>query len=171
MSKAGFPVYRSEQLEVCWTDGYSSVTDVTFESAAYVARYCMKKVSGKDADKHYLDLKTGVVREREYTTMSRGGRESKGLLGGIGGSWIEKYRSDCFPFGTKVVNGVECKTPRYYENFYEAVDPSGFARMKSRRNNLINVVENSISRLLVKEEVLLSKVNRLARSLEYDDAK
>lgn len=160
-------IYRSAELEKAWTFGHSSVGDVTFESAAYVARYVMKKVTGKNADEHYVDKKTGVLRVPEYTTMSRGGNLKNGNAGGIGRSWYEKYKSDCYPFGTKVVNGIECKTPRYYDSLYEKENPQQYIELKSKRNNLINVLENSISRLLVKEEVTLSKVARLKRELEY----
>lgn len=46
-------LYRSAMLEQLWTFGYSSVGDVNFESAAYVARYIMKKISGEAAESHY----------------------------------------------------------------------------------------------------------------------
>lgn len=162
---SGFNIYRSPELEKSWSFGHSSVGDLTFESAAYVARYCLKKVSGPDSDAHYVDQKTGVIREKEFTNMSRGGR-SRGP-GGIGSPWLEKYFTDCFPFGTKIVNGVECKTPRYYDSIYEKNDPAGFNRLKAKRNSLINVIENSVARLLVKEEVALSKVAKLKRELEF----
>jgi hypothetical protein len=45
---------RSAILESLWPYGYSSVGNVTFESAAYVARYIMKKVGGDAADEHYM---------------------------------------------------------------------------------------------------------------------
>ena len=46
-------LYRSKELEELWPFGYSSVGDVNFESAAYVARYIMKKVNGEAAELHY----------------------------------------------------------------------------------------------------------------------
>lgn len=46
-------LYRSAELEKLWTFGFSSVGDVNFESAAYVARYIMKKVTGEAATEHY----------------------------------------------------------------------------------------------------------------------
>lgn len=162
---SGFNIYSSSQLAQSWPFGHSSVGDLTFESAAYVARYCLKKISGPDSDVHYLDAKTGVIREKEFTNMSRGGRK-KGH-GGIGAPWYEKFQSDCYPFGTKIVNGVECKTPRYYDSLYEKDDPRGFAKLKAKRNSLIDVVENSVARLLVKEEVTLSKISKLKRELEF----
>lgn len=50
---AGSVLYRSAELEKLWPFGYSSVGDVSFESAAYVARYIMKKITGEAAESHY----------------------------------------------------------------------------------------------------------------------
>ena len=44
---------RSAALESLWPYGFSTIGDVTFESAAYVARYVLKKVTGSDAQDHY----------------------------------------------------------------------------------------------------------------------
>ena len=156
---SGFNIYMSEELTSCWPFGYSSVGDVTFESAAYVARYVMKKITGDQKDEHYVDVRTGVVRQAEYTTMSR--------RPGIGSAWFDKFRADMYPFGTKVVRGVEVKAPRYYDSLYERSDPSGYQQLKRKRNSLINVLENTMSRLLVKEECTLNKISKLRRELEY----
>lgn len=40
-------VYRSAMLEDLWPYGFSSIGDVTFESAAYVARYVLKRLMVK----------------------------------------------------------------------------------------------------------------------------
>lgn len=49
----GVKLYRSAELERLWPFGFCSVGEVTFESAAYVARYIMKKVTGDAAESHY----------------------------------------------------------------------------------------------------------------------
>ena len=49
------PLWRSPTLEKLWPYGMSSIGKVTFESAAYVARYVMKKVNGELADEHYAN--------------------------------------------------------------------------------------------------------------------
>jgi hypothetical protein len=46
-TETGSILYTSKILEELWPYGYSSIGDVNFESAAYVARYIMKKVNGK----------------------------------------------------------------------------------------------------------------------------
>jgi hypothetical protein len=71
----GQRLYTSYFLQELWPYGFSTIGTVTFESAAYVARYIMKKVSGKNADDYYqwFDDETGEIFDRhpEYTTMSR----------------------------------------------------------------------------------------------------
>ena len=48
----GNKLYRSASLEDLWKGGYSTIGGVTFESAAYVARYCVKKVTGEKTAEH-----------------------------------------------------------------------------------------------------------------------
>ena len=92
-TRSGVNLYTSHILSSLWPFGFVTVGDVTFESAAYVARYVMKKVTGKNAQDHYewVHPITGQVYERapEYVTMSR--------RPGIGKGWLEKYMSDVFP--------------------------------------------------------------------------
>lgn len=47
----GSPLYISESLDSLWEFGFATIGDVTFESAAYVARYITKKVNGELAKK------------------------------------------------------------------------------------------------------------------------
>ena len=82
-SPSGEPIYTSPTLERIWGHGFVTVGSVTFESAAYVARYVMKKINGplkekideKTDLKHYerVNAFTGEIIEvmPEYSTMSR----------------------------------------------------------------------------------------------------
>lgn len=90
-SPAGFKLYRSPLLESLWPFGFSSVGACSFESAAYVARYVMKKVNGELAEEHYGG------RVPEFSRMS--------LKPGIGAGWIDKFAGDVIPDGKVVVNG------------------------------------------------------------------
>ena len=91
----------SSILASLWSLGFSSVGDATFESAAYVARYIMKKVTGPDAEAHYGDWPP------EYITMSR--------RPGIAEDWIKKYMRDVYPLDRCLARGVPCKPPRYFD--------------------------------------------------------
>jgi len=166
----GDVLYRSPVLERLWPYGHSMIGSVTFESAAYVARYVMKKVTGKAADEHYVDKSTGVLREPEYVTMSRG---SKSIgTGGIGKGWFQKYKLDINPRDYAVVRGVKQRPPRYYDGLYELEAPDEYARLKSARVARAHRIdpdgsgEFSDTRLAVKCRVKQAQLRSLSRSLE-----
>ena len=160
----GRPLYVSKLLEETWGMGFASVGDVTFESAAYVARYIMKKVTGDLAEGHYerVDPETGEITQLapEYTTMSR--------RPGIGSEWFKKYSSDVFPDDFVVINGKKIKTPRFYDVEYEEQDKEAFREIRRRR--LIgarkHAHDQTPERLKVRERVQIERLNRLARDLE-----
>lgn len=165
-SDSGSIIYRSPSLEKLWTFGFSSVGAFDFKSAAYVARYCMKKVNGELADQYYetIDPITGEVfwKVPEFNRCS--------LKPGIGATWFDKYTSDVFPHDRVIVNGKECGVPRYYDNLYER---SGFdgcyelnVNIKPRRLEKINLDDNTPDRLLVKEQVALANLSKLKRKIK-----
>lgn len=171
-TKAGSPIYRSALLESLWTDGFSSTTDVTFGSAAYVARYHLKKVGTVVSDNHFVNPRTGEMLPPEYTSMSRGSGEKRGKdprgYGGLGKGWFDKFKSDVYPRDTRVIKGVDTKPPKFYDALYEADSPEQFASLKLER--MVNASalkdDNTDERLLVKEKVKLAQLASLSCSLE-----
>lgn len=146
-------LYRSEFLESLWPLGFSSVGDVTFESAAYVARYIMKKITGKAAPAHY------GTKLPEYVTMSR--------RPGIGRGWIDQYSSDVYPLDKVITRGTECKVPKYYDKCFELTSPVEYATIKARRQEVARKnPDNTAQRLLVRETVQKARVTMLKRGLE-----
>lgn len=132
------------------------IGDVTFESAAYVARYTLKKVVCDRDDSDRLIMKdTGEVLNPEYVTMSRGGR---GGAGGVGQSWYRRFKLDVYPHGNRVVRGFDMKPPRFYDNLYAVDDPIGFEELKFNRQNLLDKSDNTLHRLAVKEKVAMARL-------------
>ena len=149
----GVRLYRSKELEKLWYYGFSTVGDVNFKSAAYVARYVTKKVNGDLADKHYKG------RCPEYVTMSR--------RPGIAASWFQKYGSDVFPQDYMVVNGVRCKPVRYYDNMFDVDNPEQFGIIKlSRVEKAKANPDNTLRRMRVREKVKLVNFTQLKRGFE-----
>lgn len=163
-SPSGSDLYRSASLEKLWPFGYSSIGDVTFESAAYVSRYIMDKVTGKDADKAYeaISKDTGEVftRRPEYNRMS--------LKPGIGAGWFDKYSTDVFPHDRVVHDGTQSKPPRYYDKLFSRVDPETFSSIKAKRvlDANDNYKDNTPNRLHAKEVVTKATISQLKRSLK-----
>lgn len=165
-SSAGYPVYRSPSLEANWNFGFSSTTDVTFGSAAYVARYHVKKVGNIVADDHFVNPRTGEMLPPEYTTMSRGSFVRK--TGGIGKGWYQKYKSDVYPRDSRVIKGVDTKPCKFYDSLYEVDSPEQFASIKIERmvNASARSDENTEERLVVREKVKCAQLASLSCSLE-----
>jgi len=151
---AGMKVYWSEYLARLWPFGTHEIGTVTFESAAYVARYITKKVTGENAAGWYGD------RRPEYTTMSR--------RPGIGAAWFKKFHDDVFPSDEVVMRGFKLKAPRFYGSLYELTNPAEFADIKRRRKSEARLRrdDNTPERLEVKENVKLAQFSQLKRSLE-----
>lgn len=163
MSPAGHQLYRSDMLESFWDFGAAEIGELSFESAAYVARYCMKKVTGDPSEAHYakLDLATGEVYDcvPEFARMS--------LKPGIGFNWFEKFHSDVFPHDMVVVNGVKCKPPRYYDLQLERVAPLTVGILKEARavKARLSQAENTPARLAARAEVTSAGLSYKKRNL------
>lgn len=155
-SRNGFSLFRSSELDVLWGKGHALIGEVTFESAAYVARYIMKKITGDGANEHYNG------RRPEYTTMSR--------RPGIGKAWFDRYRSDVYPSDFLLLRGVKVRPPKFYDALLEGLDKAAFDSVKSRRvaNARLVSQDNDSFRLPVKEFIKKSRVKNLIRSLEGD---
>lgn len=163
-TSSGSMIYTSKILESLWPFGFSSIGDLNFQSAAYVARYVMKKMTGPLAKDHYewIDPETGQIhcRTPEFNRMS--------LKPGIGADWIEKYKDDVYPNDYVVVRGKKCKPPRYYDTKLEKIDPIEFLTVKEQRklDALKRASDNTPARLLVREEVAKARLSSLKRSLK-----
>lgn len=158
------PLYTSAELEELWPYGFSTIGDVTFESAAYVARYVVKKVVGDKAEDHYrytCEI-TGQVFDRcpDYTTMSR--------RPGIGKGWIDKFLTDVYPSDTVIINGRECRPPRFYDKVFELLHSSHSQANKARRirDSKKHACDQADGRLIVREEVAERRLEKLPRSLQ-----
>lgn len=161
--KGGQRIYVSDYLERKWKKGFVTVGEVTFESAAYVARYVMKKITGERAEENYeVCTEDGEVfeREPEFNLMSR--------RPGIGAAWFEKYRGDCYPSDFVVQRGMKMQPPRFYDEMYEREDADGFAQVKMARlrKQREAAAESTSGRLCQREVVTEAKVGQLKRSME-----
>jgi len=160
--RSGCRLYRSDMLEELWPFGFSTIGDVTFESAAYVARYITKKITGEKAEEHYQG------KQPEYTTMSRGG-SVKGSRG-IGAAWFNDYSSDVFPSDQLVLRGKVMKPPRAYDRWLEVDNQAAFQKIKVDRKAkaLENAADNTAARLKAKEACKLAQFKQLKRGMENE---
>jgi hypothetical protein len=141
--------------------GHVVTGTVTVQSAGYVARYCVKK-SLQGNSVHLFNHDTGEFMPDEFTQMSR--------KPGIAYEWFKRYSKGVYPDDKVVMgNGLIFKPPRYYDNLLEKEDPSKFEAVKQARlefaNSPLSLANNSIERLIVREQIQLSKLDRLPRLL------
>lgn len=160
-------LFTSDVLDELWGHGECKIGSVTFDSAAYVARYCLKKVNGKlrEAGHYLVHDSDGVVFERlpEFAVMSR--------RPGIGTPYYEKYGKEIRDHDTIVVNGKETQSIRYYDLKFEALDPSGFEHVKKmRRPRRVEerrryFLERKRDRVRVKEVLQLKRMKEFRRTV------
>lgn len=170
----GVRLYTSDLLADLWPYGFSTIGAVTFESAAYVARYVTKKITGKAADQigpnglrpyEAVDPDTGeiVARRPEYITMSR--------RPGIGRPWFDKFGSDVYPADEVIVNSKSVKPPKYYDEIYDKIDPADYARIKGARAASANARTADLRAIDYKARSVIveSRFSQLGRSYERLD--
>lgn len=158
LAPSGEKLYRSVELEKLWTHGFSSIGSVTFESAGYVARYTMKKVSGipeNDRAKEVIES-NGLL--PEFVQMSR--------RGGIGRAWFERYKDEVFPSDRVFVRDRFVKPPRYFMGLYEKDHPVEVEMIKLDRKNNVDMDDNTDVRLVVRERAKLIQIKQLKKTLE-----
>ncbi len=157
-------LYVSEVLNQVWNKGFATVGDVTFDSAAYVARYITKKINGDRAKAHYEAVieSTGEIVDLkpEYTTMSR--------RPGIARDWYEKYKTDVYPDDFVVLKGKVMRPPKFYDTIFEIDDIKGYELLKKQRKIKSKEVakDNTPERLKVKEMVKKAQMKQLPRTYE-----
>ncbi|AXL14571.1 replication initiator protein [Microviridae sp.] len=162
-TKTGELLYHSEFLSEIWGKGFVSVGSVTFESAAYVARYITKKITGDIKDDHYtdIDFATGesIKIEPEFTLSSR--------RPGIGGNWLKKYKTD-LEKGYITVRGKKMNAAKFYDRKFEEIDPYGMDEIKQKRELLALDNQETEERLAVKERKRMLKMKKFKRGLNLD---
>lgn len=164
-SPTGEKLFISETLSQIWPLGHITIGAVTFESAAYVARYVMKKINGERQQKHYevIDQETGEIKNLlpEYNDMSRGKENA------IGKQFLNRYLADVYPAGKVIVRGKPSNSPRYYDKQFKKLDPHSYADLKTQRELEAKAqhLEQTHERLRVREEVANAKIRFLKRKL------
>ena len=155
-------IYTSKELQKLWPYGYSSIGEVTFQSAAYVARYILKKVTGPNSKDNYQHITSDgqiLYRKPEYTTMSR--------RPGIGADWYDLYSDDLYPHDVCVVDGSNKGIPTFYNNKYKIINKTNYSKIRAARKHRARnrAANNTPERLASREEIQELKLEKLPRTL------
>lgn len=147
----GDQIYVSDTLKKLWGLGDCYIGSVSLQSAGYVARYTVKKVSGDMADAHYKGLKP------EFMVCSKG----------IGRRWFESFSHETYRDDFVVHKGQKMPTPRYYDKLYAATyGEDALKRIKEKRiaSAELRAWNSTPDRLAVREEVTKARISTLKRS-------
>ena len=142
--KGQYNYYKSSLYESFWSTkfngvevlrGFVDISDISFDSIAYTARYVFKKQQGlmkKDFLESYAALDPDLrpdLRTQPFIGMS--------LKPGIGSEYYEKHkfniRSEDLVKYHKKYQLFKSRPPRYYDKLFERDSPDEFADLKRRR--------------------------------------
>ena len=125
MSRLGDKYYISDTLTRLWGKGHVLLAQLTWESAAYVARYVTKKFSGDLAKYWYDDI--GLT--APFTVMSR--------RPGIASNYFDYNASDLLKFDGGVIStktGAKIyPNPRYFKRKLDFLFPEEYGNIKVQK--------------------------------------
>jgi len=159
----GNQYWKSDKLNEIWGKGDCLISNVTPQSAAYVAGYVFKKVNGQLSDEHYarLDGATGeyYLKNKEFSHMSR--------RPGIGQLHFEKYQEEITLSDSVILNARQIKVPRYFDKLLEKSDPELLEHLKFERSKKAKKFREDCTRerLLTREECAKAKRDLTKRGL------
>lgn len=152
-----FRYYKSETISKCWPYGYHIITSVNWNTCAYVARYVVKKQTGKNAS---------VYEEYnyppEFTLMSR--------KPGIGKQYFEDNALDIYYDGAFISTeeGSHRIYPnKYYDNLFDIEYPDCSAVLKDDKKEMIEnkeYLKQSLSSLSYLDRLKSEEENKLAQT-------
>lgn len=160
----GHELYQSNELDTIWGKGYTSVGEINYTTAGYVAKYAIKQTKGntektkKIEKQRYerLDPTTGeiiqVPKERGYMSLKPG----------LGEAWIQKHWRDVYVTRDGIVQtgGRLIPAPTFYDRQLKKIAPGLLIDKKDlRRNQASNMKhDNTPARLAVKETCAIAQI-------------
>lgn len=161
--KDGFAQYRSEILERLWPFGFSMICDVSWNTCAYVSRYCTKKYYGR-RNIYYQTF--NIV--PEFNVMSR--------RPGLGAKYFEEHGNEVYInqeiWLSNNKGALKVRPPAYFDKLYEIEHPEEMEAIKEKRKELAEnamalKLENTdldmYEQLLVEEKVFKERIKSLKR--------
>lgn len=123
VNEIGQAYYISDTISRIWNNGFCLVSDVSWKTCAYVARYVTKKIGSHVLTRDYLNQLP------EFSLMSR--------KPGLGREYLDLH-PDCLDYQNINLStsegGLKIRIPKYYLRQLELTDPDRYAiLMKERR--------------------------------------
>lgn len=179
--RAGYQYYYSATLQRAWSShdpvydlfgnllyrdvrpiGNISITDVTWETCAYTARYIMKKLKGPESQ--FYDT---FALHPPFVRMSR--------MPGLARQWYDDHPGiDEYEYINlrTPTGGKKFRPPRYYDKLFDIDQPDRSQEMKDRRQRMcLNSIRSKLERtdlnylqyMQLEEDALKSRITSLQR--------
>lgn len=118
-------LWKWEEGSEIWGKGFVVVGRLEWDSAAYVARYIMKKQLGPEAEQYYQSR--GQI--PEFVQMSR--------RPGIGREYYDKHKQEIYEHDSILVKKggmvLQAKPPKYYDNLFDVEYEDLMHKVKVKR--------------------------------------
>jgi len=171
-SSNGDRTFISDTVARYWRDKFDQpignhlIGELNFESAAYIARYIMKKLKGPNVSPMplaYTEDGEIIFPNPEFMIMSKG----------IGKGWFRDFfMTDAFPTGSIVTSQGSCApVPRYYKTLLKEIGHDLALDMQFRQSVRAdmdaerNMFENQPIRKIARQRVVDSRLNQSKRTL------
>lgn len=134
------------ELSRLWGHGFTSVGELTFDSAAYCAQYAMKKINGPAAEKHYQG------RHPEFMRTSQNA---------IGKQYALRFANEIILNNSVISNGASQPVPNYYLKQYEKHNYD-LSRLKQQREEFsqTHTIEKSYIRACLLDSKFKLKISK-----------
>lgn len=137
-SELGYYRQYSPTIEQIWGKGFVDIGKVTWESAAYVARYTMKKATGGYAK----EWSKKHIKEKEFIDMSR--------MPGIGRAYYEKHKEHLLEYDEAYVakkdRAITVKMPKYFDRLFDVEYPERLEELKTIRQKVAEAKLEDVKR-------------------------
>lgn len=156
--------FTSKVLEEIWGMGFVTITPLNYQTANYVSRYVLKKITGKPKETAFerVDGDTGETWQVEPEFLKAS------LRPGLGKSWFEKYWRDVYPDDFVVgPNGKLFRPPKYYDKLLKKKDLGMWDLIRRKRMKFASddPWNTTPERLWVRDELALLKAKDAKRKL------
>lgn len=159
--------YKSHIIERAWGKGLHNISEATWNTIAYTARYITKKINGKISEEYYANK----GQKKEFLRVSR--------MPGIGQGYYDLHKEEIYSKDEIIIKNkagiISCKPPKYFDELYKAENPEAFKEIQEKRKREGKVAQSlkdmqtSISRserLEIEERTKEEKTQKLIRAME-----
>lgn len=147
--------------------GIANVSEATWNSIAYTARYITKKINGAESEDYYAEK----GQAKEFFRVSR--------MPGIGENYFRKHWKEIYDKDEIIIKNkagaIATQPPKYFDRLLEETSPKTLERIKIKRkrrakqNSQVNALETSLfelQQLEIAERLQDEKTLRLVREFE-----